>query len=184
MVVQAAAMAAAPMRPLITLRSHRGQIFPTSSAPVVLVVGTQVLILHLILLSLLLMEPPALGVVPLREVLVTQNSLAVVGLAVMVVVVVQLVLMVLEVVALVALVDRGTLALVVLVVQPVILVLLIAKAAAAAAVLVLLLAPVVLLVAAAVVAVAVKVALAVLARFASRTRLLHLMLSGRILSTD
>ena len=122
-VVQAAAMAVAPMRPLITLRSHRWQIFPTSSAPVVLVVGgTQVLILHLILPSSLLMEPPALGVVPLREVLVTQNSLAVVGLVVMVVVVVQLVLMVLEVVALAALVDRGTLALVVLVVRLAILV--------------------------------------------------------------
>ncbi len=123
-VVQAAALAAAPMRPLITLRSHRGQIFPTSSAPVVLVVvgGTQVLILHLILLSLLLMEPPALGVVPLREVLVTQNSLAVVGLAVMVVVVVRLVLMVLEIIALAALVVRGTLAQVVLVVRRAILV--------------------------------------------------------------
>ncbi len=71
MVVQAAALAAAPMRPLITLWSHRRQIFPTSSAPVVLVAGTQVLILHLIRLSLLLMEPPALRVVPLREVLVT-----------------------------------------------------------------------------------------------------------------
>ena len=123
MAVLAAAMAAAPMRPLITLRSHRGQIFPTSSAPVVLVVaGTQVVILHLIRLSLWLMEPPALRVVPLREVLVTLATLAVMGLAVMVVVVVRLVLMVLEVMALAALVVRGTLVPVVLVVRRVILV--------------------------------------------------------------